>query len=97
MHVLTKKTHIDLCCSIVNCGCINLQGDSPRAKELAQLISEKMDELERELRAAITRKVAEDFKDPLGPLNALTEAAMAPLGMIEHIVENGLNIFTPLL
>ena len=40
-----------------------------------------MDYLEKELRKAIARKVAENFKDPLGPLNALTEAALAPIGV----------------
>ena len=44
-----------------------------------------MDELEKELRLAIARKVTEDFKDPLGPLNALTEAALAPIGEMNTI------------
>ena len=39
-----------------------------------------MDQLERQLQLELTRKVAEDFKDPLGPLNALSVAAMASLG-----------------
>ncbi len=56
------------------------QGDSERAHELRALISAKMDKLEKELQFEITKKVTEDFKDPLGPLNALTTAAMAPLG-----------------
>ncbi len=51
-----------------------------RAQAIARAISEKMDRLERELNLALTRKVAEDFKDPMGPLNALSTAAMAPLG-----------------
>lgn len=41
-----------------------------------------MDNLEAELRKAIARKVVEDFKDPLGPLRALTEAAYAAPGMM---------------
>ena len=49
-------------------------------------ISQKMDELERELKMAVARKVAADFKDPLGPLNALTQAAMAPVGMLVRLL-----------
>lgn len=56
------------------------QGDSEEARALAKAIGEKMDQLERLLQLELTRKVAEDFKDPLGPLNALTKAALAPLG-----------------
>lgn len=56
------------------------QGDSPRAKELARRLAEKMAELEKEVRMAIARKIAEDFMDPLGPVNALSEAALAPEG-----------------
>ena len=59
---------------------ILLQGDSERAKEIALALQKKMDELEREMRYAAAKRVAEDFKDPLGPLNALTAATMAPLG-----------------
>ena len=44
-------------------------------------MQKKMDELEREMRYAAAKRVAEDFKDPLGPLNALTAATMAPPGM----------------
>ncbi len=58
------------------------QGDSERARELRALISAKMDQLEREIQFEITKKVTEDFKDPLGPLNALTTAALASLGEI---------------
>lgn len=58
------------------------QGDSARAKEIAALLAQKMDNLETELRKAIARKVVEDFKDPLGPLRALTEAAYAAPGMM---------------
>ena len=57
------------------------QGDSERAKEIALALQKKMDELEREMRYAAAKRVAEDFKDPLGPLNALTAATMAPPGM----------------
>jgi len=39
-----------------------------------------MDQLEKELQFEITKKVTEDFKDPLGPLTALTTAALAPMG-----------------
>ena len=39
-----------------------------------------MDALEAELRRTIARKVVEDFKDPLGPLRAMTEAAYAAPG-----------------
>lgn len=39
-----------------------------------------MDQLERMLQLEVTRKVAEDFMDPLGPLNALSAAALASLG-----------------
>ena len=56
------------------------QGDSERARQIAAEISAKMDQLQKELQFEITKKVTEDFKDPLGPLNALTQAAMAPLG-----------------
>lgn len=59
-----------------------MQGDSARAKEIAALLAQKMDNLEVELRKAIARKVVEDFKDPLGPLHALTEAAYAAPGMV---------------
>ena len=59
----------------------HLQGDSERAKEIALALQKKMDELEREMRYAAAKRVAEDFKDPLGPLNALTAATMAPPGM----------------
>ena len=52
------------------------QGDSELARQIAAEISAKMDQLQFE----ITKKVTEDFKDPLGPLTALTQAAMAPLG-----------------
>ena len=62
-----------------------------RAQALAMAIGQKMDELEKELHMAITRKVAEDFKDPFGPLNALTQAALAPLG------EDGGDNFEPYL
>ena len=48
-------------------------------------ISQKMDELEKELKMAVARKVAEDFKDPLGPLNALTQAALAPVGTLARL------------
>ena len=58
----------------------HLQGESERAKEIALALQQKMDELEREMRYAAAKRVAEDFKDPLGPLNALTTATMAPLG-----------------
>jgi len=51
-----------------------------RAQAIAMAIGQKMDQLEKELNMAITRKVAENFKDPTGPLNALTQAALAPLG-----------------
>ena len=57
------------------------QGDSERAKEIALALQKKMDELEREMRYAAAKRVAEDFKDPFGPLNALTSATMAPLGI----------------
>ena len=43
-----------------------------------------MDQLEREIQFEITKKVTEDFKDPLGPLNALTTAALASLGEISN-------------
>ena len=39
-----------------------------------------MDSLEAAIRKAVARKVVEDFKDPLGPLKAMTEAAYASLG-----------------
>ena len=61
-----------------------LQGDSPRAKEIAALLGQKMDSLEVAIRKAIARKVVEDFKDPLGPLKAMTEAAYAPPGQFHH-------------
>ena len=57
-----------------------MQGDSARAKEIAALLGQKMDSLEAEIRRAIARKVVEDFKDPLGPLKAMTEAAYAAPG-----------------
>jgi vinculin len=53
-------------------------GDSARAKEIAALLGQKMDSLEVAIRKAIARKVVEDFKDPFGPLKAMTEAAYAP-------------------
>ena len=66
---------------------------------IAKLIGEKMDKLERELQLALTRKVAEDFKDPMGPLSALSEAALAPIGRCGFISKrcgfyNGSNIGT---
>jgi len=60
------------------CVCVYLQGGSARAKEIAALISKKMEELQRELQLELTRKVAEDFVNPVGPLNALTAACLAP-------------------
>ena len=65
-----------MCCVVLCC----VQGDSPRAREIAALLGQKMDSLEVEMRRAITRKVVEDFKDPLGPLRAMTEAAYAAPG-----------------
>lgn len=56
------------------------KGDSEAACRIAALISEKMDLLDAEVRQAIVRNVAKDFKEPFGPLNALSEAALAPLG-----------------
>lgn len=50
-----------------------------------------MDELERQLQLELTRKVAEDFMDPLGPLNALSTAALASLG----VYVCGYDIVTP--
>ena len=47
-------------------------------------MQKKMDELEREMRYAAAKRVAEDFKDPLGPLNALTAATLAPPGIHIH-------------
>ena len=44
-----------------------------------------MDQLQKELQYEITKKVTEDFKDPLGPLNALTTAALAPLGKADWL------------
>ena len=53
-----------------------------------------MDLLERQLQLELTRKVATDFKEPLGPLNALTLATMAPLGT--YIGGCGCGILGPL-
>jgi vinculin len=55
------------------------QGNSERAKELRRLIAEKMDELESALRKGLARQIVHTFKDPLGPLHALTEASTAPV------------------
>nr|WEL12746.1 vinculin [Halisarca dujardinii] len=54
------------------------QGDSERAKEIRRLLAQKMDALEAALRKGLARQIVQTFKDPLGPLNALTEAATAP-------------------
>ena len=59
-----------------------VQGNSARAKEIAALLGQKMDNLEVQMRKAIARKVVEDFKDPLGPLRAMTEAAYAAPGKV---------------
>ena len=58
------------------------KGERARAKELAAEISKKMKDLQRELQPKVTRKVAEDFRDSLGPLNALTEASLAPMSKL---------------
>ena len=65
------------------------QGDSAAAQAIAKSIAEKMDLLERELRLGLTSRVAEDFKDPMGALNALTEACMAPLGGCGLLIGGG--------
>ena len=44
------------------------------------MIAEKLDELESKMRTALARQIVHTFKDPLGPLNALTEASTAPIG-----------------
>ena len=73
-----------------------MQGDSERAKEIALALQKKMDELEREMRYAAAKRVAEDFKDPLGPLNALTLATMAPPGIHAGFISWGLgDAFAP--
>ena len=66
-----------------------MQGDSERAREIAVALQQKMDELERELRYAAAKRVAEDFKDPLGPLNALTAATLAPPGKLQCSIIKG--------
>lgn len=53
--------------------------DDMRREALKIELSEKLNELEQKMRKAMAWKVAEDFKTPLGPLNALTEAAKKPL------------------
>ena len=58
----------------------HFQGDSERAREIALALQKKMDELEREMRYAAAKRVVEDFKDPMGPLTALTTATMAAPG-----------------
>ena len=76
-----------------------VQGDSPRAREIAALLGQKMDSLETEMRRAITRKVVEDFKDPLGPLRAMTEAAYAAPGNyfdVHLTIRNECASFPPL-
>ena len=56
-----------------------------------------MDNLEAEIRKAITRKVVEDFKDPLGPLRAMTEAAYAAPGKrFTHTLSLSLFLSLPL-
>ena len=77
--------HLYLCCGEFCCCVLHMQGDSARAKEIAALLGQKMDNLEAELRRAIARKVVEDFKDPLGPLREMTEAAYAAPGNLVKI------------
>ena len=54
------------------------------------MIGEKLDELESKMRTALARQIVHTFKDPLGPLNALTEASTAPVG--EGYESNHLNL-----
>jgi hypothetical protein len=61
-----------------------IQGSSAEAVALAMAISQKLDVLEKELKKAVTANVVNDFKDPLRPLQNLTEAAQASLGERER-------------
>ena len=84
MHILYISLHYSHSLSPPTPHITHTQGDSERARQIAAEISAKMDQLQKELQFEITKKVTEDFKDPLGPLNALTQAAMAPLGESTH-------------
>ncbi|XP_003382439.1 PREDICTED: vinculin-like [Amphimedon queenslandica] len=56
------------------------EGSSAEAKALAAAISQKLDVLEKALKTSTTANIVTEFKDPLRPLQNLTEAAQAAVG-----------------
>ena len=57
-----------------------LQGHTPQAAKVAQLLKSELDKLQTAVQKASVRSVIEHFMDATGPLSALEKAANAPPG-----------------
>jgi len=55
-------------------------GNSPQAKEITRLLSEKLQELKNHIQNAVVNRVVEDFIDIATPLRQFTEAVHVPEG-----------------
>lgn len=54
-------------------------GNSPRAKQIAQELQEKLAEVRRQMKDALVEAVANEFSDTTTALKQLTAAAKAPM------------------
>lgn len=57
--------------------CLQGNGNSPQAQEVARKLSHKLHELKERINRAVTNRVVEDFIDIVTPLKQFTEAVMA--------------------
>lgn len=55
-------------------------GNSPKAQEIAKMLSHKLHELKEKIQNAVVNRVVEDFVDIISPLRHFTEAVRVPEG-----------------
>lgn len=81
-----RKFEIDKLCDEIDAMAAELaqlqangQGSTATAKAIAEAINQKLITLEKALKYETTNEIVNVFKDPLGPLNQLSEAAKASI------------------
>ncbi|KAK7590064.1 hypothetical protein V9T40_001677 [Parthenolecanium corni] len=78
--ILSLCDEVDYLSNQLNDLCRRGLGNSPKAQEIAKLLSQKLHELKDKIQDAVVNRVVEDFVDIVSPLKHFTEAVHVPEG-----------------
>ncbi|XP_065219509.1 vinculin-like isoform X1 [Planococcus citri] len=78
--ILSLCDEVDYLSNQLNDLCKRGLGNTPKAQEIAKLLSQKLHELKDKIQDAVVNRVVEDFIDIVSPLKHFTEAVHVPEG-----------------